>query len=75
MKAGDTIIIERRAIYANSTSTERAYTKVVDSVKDIEGQTAKIVRFKKDKRVFRLSSNGNELNCSYPRAARYEIVG
>jgi hypothetical protein len=43
MKAGDTIIIERRAIYANSTCTERAYTKVVDSVKDIEGQTAKIV--------------------------------
>ena len=72
MKAGQTITIERRAIYANTQCSERAVQKTIESVKDIEGQDAQIIKFKGDKRSFR--KTGNFLNVYYPRNAKYEIV-
>ena len=75
MKANDTIIIERRAIYASSTSSERQYERTVVEIETIKGQSARLVTLAdKNGRFKRFRQVGNYLIASYPRAAKYEIV-
>lgn len=75
MKPGDKIIIERRAIYASSTCSERAYERTVVKYREIPGQTAAQVTLA-DKRgkLTRFRKEGNFLHVYFPRAAKYEIV-
>lgn len=77
MKAGDKIIIARRAIYSSSTSSEREYEKVITEYREIEGQSAALisVRSPKGGKVIRGRLEGNYIHVYHPRAAKYEIVG
>lgn len=76
MKAGTRITIERRAIYAGNSSSERAYDREVVEVRQLEGQNAAIVTLKdKGGKLTRFRKEGNFLHVRHPRAAKYEIVG
>lgn len=75
MKAGDTITIARRAIYASSTCSEREFERTVVECTEIEGQNAAIITLKsKSGSTIKGRLEGGYIHVSYPRAAKYEVL-
>lgn len=72
---GDKIRIERRAIYANSHSSEREYVKEIINILTDDNTNAFALKFKgQENRWYRFNDYNNYLDSYFPTSIRFEYI-